>query len=113
MAAPLEPFHHRYITSSSTPGTILVPPLNMIIKGKNGSTLRGGTVFQTGSRVEPFWLHFFSQCVGSDKILRVRASMVVELYWVPDKPVPKRTGNKPVCDVIRSKAFNVGTYHIS
>ncbi len=34
----------------------------MIIKGKNGSTLQGGTVFQHGSRVEPFWLHFFSQC---------------------------------------------------
>ncbi len=34
----------------------------MFIKGKNGSTLQGGTVFQNGSRVEPFWLHFFSQC---------------------------------------------------
>ncbi len=35
---------------------------NMIIKGNNGSTVQGGTVFQNGSRVEPFWLHFFSQC---------------------------------------------------
>ncbi len=37
--------------------------LNMIIKEKNGSTLQGGTVFQNGSRVEPFWLHFFLSVV--------------------------------------------------
>ncbi len=26
------------------------------------TTLQSGTVFQNGSTVEPFWLHFFSQC---------------------------------------------------
>ena len=30
----------------------------------------------------------------------------VDLYWVPNKPVPKRTGNKLVCDLIRSKVFS-------
>ena len=30
----------------------------------------------------------------------------VDLYWVPNKPVPKRTGNKLVCDLICSKVFS-------
>ncbi len=30
-----------------------------LLRKKNGSTLQSGTVFQNGSRVEPFWLHIF------------------------------------------------------
>ncbi len=35
----------------------------------------------------------------------------VDLYWVPNKPVPKRTGNKVVSDLIRSKVFSVVIRH--
>ncbi len=34
---------------------------NMIIKEKMAPLLKSGAVFQNGSRVEPFWLHFFFQ----------------------------------------------------
>ncbi len=37
-------------------------PWSRFMVRKNGSTLQGGTIFQNGSRVQPFWLHFFSQC---------------------------------------------------
>ena len=48
-------------------GTVLVPLCkvvsNMIIKEKTAPLLKSGAVFQNGSRVEPFWLHFFFSAV--------------------------------------------------
>ena len=36
------------------------PPFRyMIIKEKTAPLFKSGAVFQNGSRVEPFWLHFF------------------------------------------------------
>ncbi len=47
------------------------PPLALFwchdyFKGKNGCTLRGGTIFQIGFRVEPFWLNFFLSAIKSE-----------------------------------------------
>ncbi len=47
----------------------------MIIKGKNGSTIQCGTVFQNGSRVEPFWLYFFSQRIPEKWLDEVPAAI--------------------------------------
>ncbi len=59
----LHPWSRFMVRNSAPPLALFWCHLNMIIKGKNGSTLQGGTVFLNGSRVEPFWLHFFSQCI--------------------------------------------------
>ncbi len=56
----LQPWSRFMVRNSAPPLALFW--CHMIIKGKNGSTLQGGTVFQNGSRVEPFWFHFFSQC---------------------------------------------------
>ncbi len=58
--------------------------LNMIIKGKNGSTLQDGTVFQNGSRVEQFWLHFFSQCSMSEKAQKAVDTNDAQFRATPD-----------------------------
>ncbi len=50
----LHPWHYG---ATSEDGAVFFQ--NMIIKGKK--RLRGGTIFQNGSMLEPFWLHCFSQ----------------------------------------------------
>ncbi len=59
MSTGWPPFRYHFSTTLES-STIFFS--NMIIKEKNGSTFQSGTVVQNGSRVEPFWLHFFSQC---------------------------------------------------
>ncbi len=57
MSTGWPPFRYRFSTTFS----------NMIIKEKMAPLLKSGAVFQNGSRVEPFWLHFFFSVHSPDR----------------------------------------------